>query len=486
MDEDFEEYNEDEVLKLVEKFETKIKNNQTFFFDVEEYELLIDYYVENENIKKTDILLNHALNQHPDSVSILLKKAQVYVFTDKPDKALELLKYLEKMEPDNSDVFFTKGAIYSQLHRSEKAIEEYKKAISKSENIDEIYINIGFEYEHLNNYIKSIEYFKKALTIAPENDMILFELSFCFEQTGKLLEGIDFFNEYIDKYPYSKAAWSVLGTIYNLNNNKIKAIDAFDFAIAIDDSDSGPYYQKASVYYSEREYKKAIEVYHEILNLNLEYYLSTPYFFIAECYEKIEEYDKAIEFYSQSIQIEENNPDAWIGRGICFFEINKIKQAINDVRKGIKLGEVDNMSDYKLILAEMLVKQDIDEALKIYEEVVYSDPDNTDAWLDFSDALRENGEIAKAIDLLIETSKNYPEKVEFIYRLSALLLLNNEIKNALNTLLIAVELDKDKASLTDFFDYMYDLKLDKYFLDILKDFKNDLENNLENNFNIQL
>lgn len=480
MDENFDDYNEGEIKELVDKFEAKLENNQSFFFDVEEYEMLIDYYVENDNLTQTNMLLRHAISQHPDSVSILLKKAQVYVYSDKPDQALELLTQLEKIEPDNSDLFFTKGAIYSQLQRSEKAIEEYHKAIAQSEAIDEVYINIGFEYEHLNNYIKSIEYFKKTLDITPDNEMILFELSFCYEQAGLLDDGIEYLNNYIDNYPYSKSAWIVLGSTYSAKSNITKALEAFDYAIAIDDTDSSPYYQKASVYYANSMYLEAIEIYQEILELKLEYFLATPYFYIGECYEKLEEYETAIIFYNQSIKIDETNPDAWIGRGISYYESRNIIQGISDVEKGISLGDEENTTDYKLILAEMLFKENMEGAFELYSDVIAEDPENTDAWLDYSDALRDKGSLDEAITVLTDAIKAYPEKVEFLYRYAALQLINKETKNAFNTLMTAIDLDKQKANLSEFYDYVNELDLDEYFLNIIAQYKIDIDNQINN------
>lgn len=476
MDENFDDFNESEINDLVDKFEEKIKNRQSFFFDVEEYEILIDYYIENDNVEKADILLKNAVAQHPDSVTLLLKKAQVYVYSDKPDLALDLLNKLEKMEPENSDVFFAKGAIYSQLQRSEKAIEEYQKAISKSEALDEVYMNIAFEYEHLNNYIKSIEYFRKAIEINSENDMVLYELSFCYEQAALLNDGISFFIEFLDNNPYNRTAWSVLGSTYNADKQVEKAIECFDYAIAIDDKDSAAYYQKATVYYSNQQYTKAIEIYQEILDLKLEYFMATPYFFMGECYEKMEEYETALGYYTESIKIDDNNPDAWVGRGICHFELKMINEALLDVKKGISLSDPDSVSDYKLIMAEMLYKENLEGDLELYKEIVEEHPDNSDAWLDYSDALRDRDCLSEAIGILVVAAKTYPDKVEFYYRLAALLLLNGETNNAFQVLTTAISKDELKKNMQEFYGYINELELDERFLDIIEQFKRDIDN----------
>jgi len=470
MDDNFDNYNDDEIKDLVDKFEQKIKFNQNFFFDVEEYEILIDYYIDNENIPYTHQLIQHAVSQHPDSVGILLKKAQLYAYADNTDKALELLAKLEDMDPDNSDVFFTKGAIYSQLKRYEKAIEEYHKAIKRAEELDEVYINIAFEYENLGNYDKAIEYLKKALEISPENEMVLYELSMSFEFAKRNDESIDFFKDYLNENPYSYVAWLNLGTAYNSQDLNEKAVQAFDYAIAIDDLNSSAYYSKAATYVGMEEYVKAIDVYNEILLMDKN--SAIPYYYIGECYEKMEDFNAAIDYHSRSIKHDEYFSDAWLGRGISFYELKKVPQSIHDIKKAISLNE-DN-AEYQLILAEILHKEKMEGATEIYQKVINEDPNNTDAWLDYSDSLRDNGDIEAAIEIISNGLNAMPKNVELYYRLAAYQLLNREVKTAYITIAIALEIDAEPLS--DFFDYISELKLEAYFIEIIEQFKKDIEN----------
>jgi len=474
MDDNFENYNDEEISDLVEKFEQKLKFNQNFFFDVEEYELLIDYYIDNENIPYTNQLIQHAVSQHPDSIGILLKKAQLYAYADNTEKALELLAKLEGMDPDNSDVFFTKGAIYSQLKRYEKAIEEYHKAISRAEELDEVYINIAFEYENLGNYNKAIEYLRKALEIAPDNEMVLYELAMSYEFAQLTDESIHFFIDYLNENPYSYVAWVNLGTAYNSQGLNEKAIEAFDYAIAIDDLNSSAYYSKAATYIGMEEYVKAIEIYNEILVIDTNF--AIPYYYIGECYEKMEDFNAAIDYHSRSIKHDEFFSDAWLGRGISFYELKKVAQSIHDIRKAISLNEEN--TEYQLILAEILHKEKMEGATEIYQKVLKDDPDNTDAWLDYSDSFRDMGDIETAIEIISNGLKAMPKNVELYYRLAAYQLLHREVKTAYITIAIALEIDAEPLS--DFFDYISELKLEAYFIEIIEQFKKDIENQKQN------
>ncbi len=68
---------EEEVKHAVQKFERMKKNNENYFFDVIEFETIIDYYIESNNSLKAFEAATLASEQHPNSVSIQLRKARV-------------------------------------------------------------------------------------------------------------------------------------------------------------------------------------------------------------------------------------------------------------------------------------------------------------------------------------------------------------------------------------------------------------------------
>jgi len=233
---DFNKYENEQSDALISKFDRMLRKGEHYFFDVEEFEIIIDSYLFSQQYDKTNIAIKYALEQHPKTVSIKLKKAQLLVSSNHINKALDLLSEVERMEPKNPEVFMTKAGIYSQLKRYEKAIEEYNKAINDAVDLEEVYTNIAFEYENLGKYDKAIEYLKKVLDINPENEAVVYELSFCFEISNNTKDSVAYFEKFLDRNPYSKSSWFNLGIAYNNNQLYEKAIEAYDYAIAIDES----------------------------------------------------------------------------------------------------------------------------------------------------------------------------------------------------------------------------------------------------------
>ena len=139
-----------------------VRDDQHYFFDLDEFEELIDYYLFNNEIRKAESCIAIALEQYPGETGILLKKAQFLISTDKNEKALKILSDLDGSNFDDYEIHMAKGNLYSQLDRSEKAIEEYTLALHDSDDLDEILSNIAFEYENLGKYEKAIEFLTQA------------------------------------------------------------------------------------------------------------------------------------------------------------------------------------------------------------------------------------------------------------------------------------------------------------------------------------
>ena len=120
----YNEHDEDEeLISLIGRFDKMLQSGDYYFFDVDEFEQVIDHYLINNQLDKSDIAIRYALEQHPRSSTFMLRQAQLLISKNKINKALDLLAEVEEMEPENTDVFLTKAGIYSQLKRYEKAIE---------------------------------------------------------------------------------------------------------------------------------------------------------------------------------------------------------------------------------------------------------------------------------------------------------------------------------------------------------------------------
>ena len=103
MKEEFEDvFHEEEYDELLNRWEDMLKNKKKYFFDVFEFENIIDYYIDIDKANNALNAINLASEQHPSSINIQLKKAQVLVEKGLSNQALKIIDNIELIESSNT------------------------------------------------------------------------------------------------------------------------------------------------------------------------------------------------------------------------------------------------------------------------------------------------------------------------------------------------------------------------------------------------
>ena len=76
------------------RFESMLKTNNVLFFDSEEFEAIIHYYLENGKISLAKKATKLGLEQHPTSTNLKLFQVEMYIFENELDIADKLLDQL--------------------------------------------------------------------------------------------------------------------------------------------------------------------------------------------------------------------------------------------------------------------------------------------------------------------------------------------------------------------------------------------------------
>src|SRR5205809_167047 len=92
---------DEESRYLAEKYEKQQREQSRTFFDTDEYESIVDYYIQAGKPKKAGKVLEQAMSQHPYSVTLLLKKAELLTLNQKFEEALEILEEALLFEQNN-------------------------------------------------------------------------------------------------------------------------------------------------------------------------------------------------------------------------------------------------------------------------------------------------------------------------------------------------------------------------------------------------
>ena len=416
------------VKELVQRFEKMLMDNGMYYFDVEEFEFIIDYYMDTEHIEGMKKALLYASKIFPQAIPVKLRRAQYYAIENESEKALRLLNEIETIEPENLDIHYIRGTIYSQLQSSEKAIEEYNKAIKiGDEGLDDIYSNIAFEYENLGRNDKAIEYFQKALEINPDNDSYLFDLASNMDIEQRHAECIDFLEKFIQKHPYSTNAWFNLGMTFIRLELFEKAIDALDYALCINEELSMAYSCKAICYSSLKQSAKAIETLKEGLKCTMD--KAQFLFLIAQEYEFLENYETAVIYYRDVIKTDPYFAKAYLDLGACYDKLEDFNSGHPYLIKSIEL-EPRN-SEFLFTVANILsYRQQYEEATLLYEQCTELNEENGSIWTAFADMYADMDMHEKALEVLERGRTHIEDDLDIVYRIAAYNFLLGKINNA--------------------------------------------------------
>ena len=463
-------YEQDDILELVVRFEKMMRDDHRYFFDVDDFEGIMDFYLERGNINSAMQVLDVAKSQHPTTLDFTMREAELMALTNRPARAMDILSRIESIESHNPEFYLTKASVQSQMGAYRDAIKNLKAAIrfaNDAMELDNIYMSLAFEYQNLDDSKQAIHYLEKTLSVNPRNEDALYEMMYCIDQSGAYETGIRFFQEFLNKHPYNHHAWYNLGNLYSNLDLLEKAIDAFDYAIVINEDFLAAQFNKAGTLSRLERHYDAVEVYTETLKNDSSDAIT--YYYIGECYEKANEYDKALTNYKSAINCDPYLADAWLGIGVVMDYQNQVTEGIHYIKKAIGLDQEN--PDYWFILGEVERKLGfIDDAKYSFEKVVLFDSKNIDIWLDYSDMLVENEMAPEAIEVILRGLNLHPKNSQLLYRLTAYYLQTGNSVEAFSTLKEALELQFEQH--TTLFEYLPVSRNNPQVLDLIESYKN--------------
>jgi len=440
MTEDQGQFEDNEFLgHSLKKFEEMRRRKTKYFFDVDTLLNLIDHYLEILDLESAEEVTKYARSIHPDSISFLLKEAELFALNGKKDRALSLLEKVEKVTPFDPEVFVIKGNIYSILQIFDLAIVSYKKALSLAdEQKDDIYFRIGLAYQSIGQFNLALDNYKLCLQDNILNEGCLSELVSCCEFGDLYDKGIELINSIIDEDPYNCIAWYHLGELYTKQGSYLNALKAFEYCLLINDRFAPAYLDMAQVYLMNDQFEEAIEAY----KTAFEYCHpdSYTYYNLGECYEQLKKWDEARDYYQKAIKSDPFMAQAWYGMGVTYEEEERWYEATYYIKKAIENDDANG--EYWLALGDCEYQlRNQPEAEDCYKKAIKLDPDNADVWMAYCDLLHDFNMDLKATEIMGESISYNPLNAELHYRQSAYLFLSGKIEDSMIKLENAVQLD---------------------------------------------
>lgn len=409
-------HNEENSFALV-RFESMLKTNEVLFFDANEFENIIHYYLEHGKIALAKKAVKLSLEQHPSATNLKLLKVEILVFEDKLDLADGLLNEIYSLESSNEEIYIQKANILSKKDDHHQAIKMLEMALEITLDEADVYSLLGMEHLFLEDFENAKQSFMKCLQADEDDYSSLYNIMYCFDFLEQKNDAISFLNEFLDKNPYSEIAWHQLGKQYFDLKKYKKALAAFDFAIISDDYFIGAYLEKGKVLEKMGKFNEAIENYK--FTISLEDPTSFAYLRIGKCYEKLGLDDLAIKHYRQTVHEDPLLDKGWIAITDFYFKKHNFKKALYYINKAINIDE-ENVLYWKRYAKINTRLNLLEEAEKGYRKSLELGNYELETWIKRCDALIDLGEYQNAVQNLLQAVEFYPETAEIEFRLAGL------------------------------------------------------------------
>ncbi len=426
------------------KFESMLKTNSIYFFDLVEFEEIIVHYLDTGKHSLAKKAVKLGLEQHPSSVDLKLLEVEILIFDNNLEKAAIKVKKIEMLAPNNEEVYIQKATILSKSGDHKGAVENLKIALSYTNDKVDIWSLMGMEYLYLDDFENARLSFAKCIDVDYEDYSSLYNVVYCFDMEKDHEQAISFLNTYIDKNPYSEVAWHQLGRQYFVMNMFKEALTCFDYAVLIDESFIGAYLEKAKTYEELQEFENAIKNY--LITLELDDPTAYAYVRIGECYQQLGQLDQAIGFYKKAVHEDPLLDKGWILLTEAYYTEKDYQKALYYISKAIKID--DSNALYWRKYSDINIKLDFyEEAIKGFENCLDLKDESIEIYIALSDVLLFIGEFNDALKVLITAQKIYKDFAEIEYRISGLFFVLNKENYGRTHLIQGMKIDYDYHSI---------------------------------------
>ncbi len=397
---------DEEDRQLVLDFENTVMQGGMQFFDVDELEVIIDYYFEVNDMKPLEKAVEYAEQLYPDSSTIRLRRAHLLIAQQQYDAALDIIQQLRRQEPDNTDVAYSLGVAYSAVGESRKAIKYFLEAADDGWMLGRVYSNIAEEYYNLRDFDEAIRYYHLAMDTDSYDAATIYNYLDTCMQAQRAEGAIEYLKSFVGEHPYSCEAWHCLGTAYLSLGLSEQAIDAYEYALAIDKRNMQVNIDLAAAQESIGAVGNAVTT----LLRAIDYAdnKAALYRMVAFIYMRANNSDMAIIYFRKAIEEDAEDAESYAALAVVYAVIDDFSNAIPNIKKALRLApeNPDVLCSAGVIYDTM---GNLEAAEDYYERMVDCETCSEEQCQHYVQFLYNAKNFETLIDFAVESLEIYPQ-----------------------------------------------------------------------------
>ncbi|MCD7710292.1 MAG: tetratricopeptide repeat protein [Porphyromonadaceae bacterium] len=364
---------DEKVSELVKRYEEMLRNGEHLYFDTEDIEDIAGEYEYSERYQEALNVVEYGLELHPENPELLVYRAGYLLSLNRIDEAE---RQISAVESRTADALLIRAAIALARSDTSRAVTYIDALFDTDDFSTDVCldaVDLLLDYECADN---AVAFLQKACHCfsGDDKELLLRELARVYEDLQKNEEAIDIYNRLLDTNPYSYTDWCDLARLLDMQGRYAEAIEAYDFALAIDENNVEIMISKGCCLYDNGNAPAAMRLFEGVLAVAGDQ--SQTQAMLAACYSHMELYEKAVASLRQAIRFAEC-PDADLYYRLAenYYNLHDIPRTVESLRQAVEIDAYH--VDAQLFLGELEKDSgEWEEAEKRFLFILEIDPEN--------------------------------------------------------------------------------------------------------------
>ena len=401
-------FEDQDTYTLVVQFEQALNEGRQPYYDVEDLELILEYYLETGGFAQMRSALALAQEIHPLAFVFKVKEVQLDIAMKDYTKAQAKLNHLEGLNMRSVELLIARATIL--LHQGDNAagLQILDKAFENAEDpIDVLQLIID---AHLSqgDYPRAINALLKWCNMEgePFEESALYQLAMCLDFTNEYDRALELFHAFTIREPYNPLLWYQIGAFHLRKNQEKKALQAFEWATLADENYHPAHFEQGRIHERNERLYDALNAYRQ--SISDEVPSGYIHFRIGLIELELGAPKEALRQFNTAIELENDIDDIHLERAGVLMDLELYADALKDFQR-VWLEEAygeEDVLDYVECLIEL---DDLDEAIRILYDGIAKFPTAIQLRLVLSGYLIAIDELAAAQTVLAETLQKEPK-----------------------------------------------------------------------------
>ena len=398
------------------------------------------------------VFLREAIALEPGSAIMHEEMADIKIKIGQIPEALEYINKAIALDPNYRPPYVLGGVVLSSIGKDLEAADFLRKAVKIDPAKEDAYLHLALSLTRLFEYEEAVSTLKTLVKLNPDSILGYYYLGRAYSQMKLYRDALGYFTKVLEIRPDFDQATIDMAATYEAMGDYPRAIDTYRLLVNKEDHRAAILQRLTQLLLQQRRFVEALEYLRLAAQSGLGGQETVRK--IGLVHLELEQYDEAIAVFGDLLEKDPFADNIRLYRGIAFEEKGELDLAHAEFGKISKNSAqyFEAVSHIALILKE---QGKTDAAIAALKEVIDSNPDNLEPYLNLSTLYESIDRPLAGLDILLENEKLFQKEPRLHFRIGVLMDKLGRRNESISRMKQVLLLDPNDAQALNYLAYSY-------------------------------